>query len=144
MATAFLMVGSNYVFPYESNRIIADLVVQSRGKVLDEIYVPLEAEPEDFRKSIRLIEKLKPDVVFSTVVGRATSMFYQAFHDAGFDSAKMPIASLTTSEAEVADMRPEVAEGHITGAPFFETLATPRRQGGSSTPTRRGSAPRRR
>jgi len=33
----------------------------------------------------------------------------------------MPIASLTTSEAEVAQMHPEAAEGHITAAPFFET-----------------------
>lgn len=39
----FLLVGSNYVYPYESNRLMADFVVQSKGKVLDEIYVPLQA-----------------------------------------------------------------------------------------------------
>ena len=121
----FLMVGSNYSFPYESNRIITDLVTQSRGKILDEIYVSLDAEAEDFRKPIRLIEKLKPDVIFSTVVGQATSTFYRAYRDAGFDPSVMPIASLTTSEAEVAEMPPDVAEGHITAAPFFETLGTP-------------------
>jgi branched-chain amino acid transport system substrate-binding protein len=37
----------------------------------------------------------------------------------------MPIASLSTSEAEVAEMGPEVAEGHITAAPFFETMSSP-------------------
>ncbi len=119
------MVGSNYSFPYESNRIIADLVTQSRGKILDEIYVSLDADAEDFRKPIRLIEKLKPDVIFSTVVGQATSTFYRAYREAGFDPSVMPIASLTTSEAEVAEMPPDVAEGHITAAPFFETLGTP-------------------
>src|SRR5258708_32932252 len=36
----------------------------------------------------------------------------------------MPIASLTTSEAEVAQMRSEAAEGHITAAPFFETASS--------------------
>ena len=121
----FLMVGSNYSFPYESNRIITDLVTQSRGKILDEIYVSLDADAEDFRKPIRLIEKLKPDVIFSTVVGQATSTFYRAYREAGFDPSVMPIASLTTSEAEVAEMPPGVAEGHITAAPFFETLGTP-------------------
>lgn len=121
----FLMVGSNYSFPYESNRIITDLVTQSRGKILDEIYVSLDADAEDFRKPIRLIEKLKPDVIFSTVVGQATSTFYRAYREAGFDPSVMPIASLTTSEAEVAEMPPDVAEGHITAAPFFETLGTP-------------------
>ena len=121
----FLMIGSNYIFPYESNRIISDLVVQSRGKVLDEIYLPLDADDEDFAKPIRQIKKLRPDVIFSTVVGQATSKFYRAYRQAGFDPATMPIASLTTSEAEVAEMSAEVAEGHITAAPFFETLATP-------------------
>ena len=37
----------------------------------------------------------------------------------------MPIASLTTSEAEVAEMSVEAAAGHITAAPFFSELATP-------------------
>jgi len=34
----------------------------------------------------------------------------------------MPIASLTTSEAEVAEMHREAAEGHITAAPFLRDL----------------------
>ena len=117
------MVGSNYslsrMSPIGSSPTSS---TQSRGKILDEIYVSLDADAEDFRKPIRLIEKLKPDVIFSTVVGQATSTFYRAYHEAGFDPSIMPIASLTTSEAEVAEMPPEVAEGHLTAAPFFETL----------------------
>src|ERR1700686_449436 len=118
----FLLVGSNYIYPYESNRLMADFVVQGRGEVLDEIYVPLEVGPGDFDKVISRIKKTSPDVIFSTVVGRGTSVFYEAYRKAGFDPMKMPIASLTTSEAEVAGMSREVAEGHITAAPFFETM----------------------
>lgn len=121
----FFFVGSNYVYPYESNRIMNDLVTQSRGKVVDEIYVPLDAKAEDFRRVISRIGSLQPDVIFSTVVGRATAVFYEAYREAGFDAHRMPIASLTTSEAEVAEMSREAAEGHITAAPFFEELATP-------------------
>ena len=117
----FLLVGSNYIYPYESNRLMADFVMQGRGAVLDEIYVPLEAGIEDFEKVIARIKKTSPDVIFSTVVGRSTSVLYEAYRRAGFDPAKMPIASLTTSEAEVAQMSREAAEGHITAAPFFET-----------------------
>ena len=120
----FLLVGSNYIYPYESNRIMSDLVVQSRGKVLDEIYVPLSAKPEDFDRAIRELRKHKPDVIFSTVVGSDTARFYEAYRQAGFDPAKMPIASLTTSEAEIAEMSAEAAEGHITAAPYFEVLET--------------------
>jgi branched-chain amino acid transport system substrate-binding protein len=121
----FVLIGSNYIYPYESNRIMADFIVQSKGKVLDEMYVPLDAETKDFEKPLAKVARLKPDVVFSTVVGRSTAIFYEAYRRAGFDSEKMPIASLTTSEAEVAEMSPEAAEGHITAAPFFEVLATP-------------------
>jgi len=120
-----LFVGSNYVYPYESNRIMADLAQQAGGTILDEIYVPLDAGPRDFQKAIQVIGRMKPDVVFSTVVGRSTAVFYDAFHQAGFDPARMPIASLTTSEAEMAEISPEAAAGHITAAPFFSTLATP-------------------
>ena len=120
-----LFVGSNYVYPYESNRIMADLVQQAGGKVLDEIYVPLSAESSDFDKAIREIGRTRPDVIFSTVVGRSTAVFYEAYRQAGLDPTRMPIASLTTSEAEVAEMTPEAASGHVTAAPFFSTLDTP-------------------
>ncbi len=120
-----LFVGSNYVYPYESNRIMSDLAHQAGGEVIDEIYVPLDAGPQDFSKAIGRISRTKPDMIFSTVVGRSTAVFYEAYRQAGFDPARMPIASLTTSEAEVAEMRPDAAAGHITAAPFFSNLATP-------------------
>ena len=121
----FLLVGSNYIYPYESNRLMTDFVLQGRGEVLDEIYVPLVAATKDFDKVISRIKKTTPDVIFSTVVGKGTSVLYEAYRNAGFDPAKMPIASLTTSEAEVAEMHKEAAEGHITAAPFFETSSSP-------------------
>jgi len=120
-----LMVGSDYVFPHESNRVMADLVEQGLGKIVGEFYVPLHAEGCDFDPVIAEIRRTEPDVVFSTVVGHATALFYEAYRRAGFDPYRHPIASLTTSEAEVAEMTPEAAEGHITAAPFFEQLGTP-------------------
>src|ERR1700752_3627231 len=121
----FLFVGSNYIYPYESNRVMGDFVSQDKGKLLDEIYIPLYPEDKDFERVIARIKKTSPDVIFSTVVGSGTATLYRAHRAAGFDPTLMPIASLTTSEAEVAEMGPEVAEGHITAAPFFETLSSP-------------------
>jgi branched-chain amino acid transport system substrate-binding protein len=71
----FLLVRSNYIYPYESNRLMADFVAQGRGKVLDEIYVSLEARPRDFEKVINRIKNTSPDVIFTTVVGLGTSVF---------------------------------------------------------------------
>jgi branched-chain amino acid transport system substrate-binding protein len=120
----FLFVGSNYIYPYETNRVMGDFVSQGKGKVLDEIYVPLYPDSKDFERVIGRIKKTSPDVIFSTVVGSGTAELYGAYRAAGFDPTHMPIASLTTSEAEVAEMGAEAAEGHVTAAPFFETLTS--------------------
>src|ERR1700733_14805863 len=58
----FLFVGSNYIYPYESNRVMGDFVAQGKGKVLDEIYVPLYPQAKDFEKVIARIKKTSPDV----------------------------------------------------------------------------------
>jgi branched-chain amino acid transport system substrate-binding protein len=124
--TRFYFVGSNYVFPYESNRIMAELLRVGRCKLLEERYVPLNAEARHFEPIIAEIRRLTPDVVFSTVVGTATATLYRAFRQAKFHPDKVCIASLTTSEAEVAEMGTEAAEGHISAAPYFQSLPTPR------------------
>ncbi|MFA5122632.1 transporter substrate-binding domain-containing protein [Zavarzinia sp.] len=121
----FAFVGSNYVFPYESNRVMADLVTQAKGRVVDEVYLPLEDKPADIARAITRIAKAKPDVVFSTLVGATIPRFYEAFAAAGFDSAKMPIASLTTSEVDLVAMPPSASAGHVASATFFECLKTP-------------------
>jgi len=121
----FLLVGSNYVFPYEYNRVITDIVTQSGGKILDELYVPISAIDADFDSVIKKIQKLQPDAIISTIVGQTVGMFYEKYALAGFEPSRMPIAAITTSEAEIALMAPKAAIGHITTSPFFETLDRP-------------------
>jgi branched-chain amino acid transport system substrate-binding protein len=49
---------------------------------------------------------------------------YRAFAHVGLDPYRMPIASHMTSEAEIAIMGNDVAEGHITSAAYFQTVDT--------------------
>jgi branched-chain amino acid transport system substrate-binding protein len=120
----FVLIGSDYIYPRESNRIFRELVVQRSGEVVGERYLDLRAGPAEFKELMREIRRLHPDAIFSTVVGEATAHLYRAYADAGFDPRSMPIASLTTSEAEVKLMGPDVACGHITAAPYFESVQT--------------------
>nr|WP_230789577.1 transporter substrate-binding domain-containing protein [Aurantimonas coralicida] len=119
-----LLVGSNYIYPHESNRIFSDLIRQANGEIIDEIYVPLSPKAADFEHAIVQIRTHRPDAIFSTVVGQGTAMFYELYQQAGFKAAECPIASLTTSEAEIAEMSDAAAEGHLTAAPYFESLKT--------------------
>ncbi len=124
----FYLVGSNYVFPYESNRIIRDYISSHGGKVLEERYIPLNAGEQDIAPVIADIRKCAPSVIISTVVGDTTADFYRAYRAAGFDPVKMPIGSLTTCEPEVARMGAEAAEGHYTSAPYFRSIVSPENQ----------------
>lgn len=117
------LVGSDYIYPYESNRIMSDFILERPGgKKLAERYVRLDATEQDFLPIVQDIQKKQPDFIFSTVVGAATRMFYQAYADAGLDPSRIPIASLTTCEAEVSEMGMEIAAGHITAAPYFQAV----------------------
>ena len=117
------VVGSDYIYPYESNRIMSDLVSgRQGGEILSTTYVPLDAGEKDFISIIDDIKAKRPDFIFSTVVGNATQHLYKLYAEAGLDPRNMPIASLTTSEVEVAQMGSNVAAGHYTSSPYFQSL----------------------
>jgi len=117
------LVGSDYIYPYESNRIMSDLVRQRPGgSIVAQRYVPLDAGPKDFESIVSEIKELRPDFIFSTVVGNATQHFYRAYAEAGLDPKSMPVSSLTTSEVEISQMGAAVAAGHFTAAPYFASI----------------------
>jgi branched-chain amino acid transport system substrate-binding protein len=117
------LIGSNYIYPYESNRIMSDLVLQRpNSRRLGERYVPLNASRKDFAPIMEDIHDKCPDFIFSTVVGDSTTSLYRAYAESGFDSKTMPIASLTTSEAEISQMGTDIALGHFTSAPYFQSI----------------------
>jgi len=119
-------VGSDYIYPRESNRIMRELIRNSGGSVVGESYVRLGATRTEFLPVMREVKKAQPDVIFSTVVGDGTVFLYQAYADLGLDPKVMPIASLTTTEAEIRAMGFDVGEGHITAAPYFQGVGSER------------------
>lgn len=120
-----LMVGSEYVYPYETNRVMSDLLYEHEGTKLGEYYLPLTAGPQDFNRFIQKACDLQPSFIFSTVVGPSVKYFYQAYREAGLSPLKMPIASVVTSETDIQQMGPALAEGHISAASYFQSVDTP-------------------
>lgn len=119
------MVGSRYVYPYECNRNMQELILQDPGgAVLGEKYLDLNATYEDFEHVVSDIKKKQPDFVFSTVIGETVPHLYKAYARAGLNPEKMPIGSLNTSETEIAMMGVEFGNGHFTSAPYFQSVDT--------------------
>ena len=75
----FYFIGSDYIYPRESNRIMREVVRRSGGAVVGETYLSLRAQRRDFRPVMRTVRELRPDVIFSTVVGDATTYLYQSY-----------------------------------------------------------------
>jgi ABC-type branched-subunit amino acid transport system substrate-binding protein len=119
----FYFVGSDYVYPRESNRVMRELLRRRRCTVAGEAYLDLRSKRSDFGPVMRQIRNSGADVIFSTVVGYSTVYLYQAFAEAGLDARVIPIASLTTTESEVRAMGFDVAAGHITAAPYFQSVS---------------------
>lgn len=120
----FYFIGSDYIYPRESNRVMRNILRQGGGEVVAEHYLSLDAKCGDFDRILRDIKNESPDVIFSTLVGSGTVNFYTAYHESGGDGFKLPIASLTTNEAEVAVIGQEASAGHITAAPYFRNIKT--------------------
>lgn len=123
-ARRFVLVGSDYIYPREVNRVMRDLVERHGGEVLDEQYLPMQTTAARLVDLVDRTLALAPDVVFSTLVGRCIVDFCRAYADAGVDPAVMPIASHNITEAELVAVGRRETAGHITAAPYFSSVAT--------------------
>ncbi len=121
---SFFMVGSDYIWPWESNRIMSDMICSQSGRVAGERYLKLDAPEIEYERLVREIKLARPDGIFCNFVGDGIVHFYRAYAAAGLDPAAMPIVSLTTSEADVEAIGAEASAGHITAATYFESTAS--------------------
>lgn len=120
------LVGSNYIWPKESNKNAKVWLERAGGEVLGEDYVPLGGS--EFSPIFNKIRQQEPDFIFSTVVGDSDIALHKQFLQEGFKADKMPIASLTTGEIETRAMGAEAGAGHFLSAPYFQTLDNPTNQ----------------
>ncbi len=120
------LIGSNYIYPKEENNYCKKLLAELGAEVVAEEYVPLGHS--EFSSVINKFRSEKPNVIFSTVVGDSVVALHRQYRAAGLDPETMPMASLTTSENEVAAMGGDAAAGHFTSAPYFMVWDSPENQ----------------
>ena len=117
------LIGSNYIYPKEENNYCKKLLANLGCEVVAEEYVPLGHS--EFASVVNKFRSEKPNVIFSTVVGDSVVALHRQYRAAGLDPETMPMASLTTSENEVAAMGGDAAAGHFTSAPYFQVWDSP-------------------
>ncbi len=122
------LIGANYVWGWEMNRLARDLLLGAGGDVVGERYLPLEET--DVARLIGDIEQRRPDFILNNLIGPASYAFLRAYHQLGerdpaFRSEARPVVSCDLTECELGEIGGGMAAGHFSAASYFDSLDTP-------------------
>jgi urea transport system substrate-binding protein len=117
-------IGSNYVWTWETNRVIREIVTSAGGGILAERL--LELGETAVGHIVREIVDRKPPVVFNTLVGESSYAFVRALHTATARAGlTIPMLSCSLCEPELKLIGPAASVGCITSSAYFESIAHP-------------------
>lgn len=118
----FYMIGSDYVWPQETNRRVRNTLEEMGGTVVGEEYIPLGTS--DFSSPLDDIQNAEPDIVFGTLTGQDTINFGRQFYNQELNEE---IAYWTVDDEEFATegKGPEAAAGTYVSFDYFQAIDTP-------------------
>lgn len=120
------MVGSNYIWAWENNRIMREILGRNGGQVLGERYLPVDEVDVD--EIVDLILRHRPDFIFSTLIGESAYSFIRCLRrkcrDAGLDQPRdLPVLSCSLAEFELP-LIGDACDGHISSSVYFSSVET--------------------
>ncbi len=121
--SAGYLVGSNYIWGWETNRIARELM-SPRGEVVGERYLPLGGT--DVSRIVGEIRDRRPDFVLNTLIGPSSYAFLDAYaalgrNEPAFRAEARPVVSCNLTEVELGLVGP-AAVGHLATAVYFDSL----------------------
>lgn len=124
--TRAVLLGSNYIWGWEVNRVARELIGACGGEVLAERYLPIGSE--DVGRLVQEIREKRPDFVLNNLIGPSSYAFFRAYQalaaeDPAFRPDRRPIVSCNLTECELALIGPAAA-GHLSSAIYFEGVDT--------------------
>ncbi len=122
-----LLLGSNYIWGWETNRVARDLIADAGGKVLAERYLPIGET--DVSRLIAEIKATRPDFILNNLIGTSSYAFLAAYAELGrldphFRPDRCPILSCNLSECELPAIG-DNADGHLAVGPYFRAPSAP-------------------
>lgn len=115
--------GSNYVWTWETNRVLRDIVGSAGGRILAERLLELGETSVDH--IVNEIIDRKPAAVFNTLVGESSYAFMRALHAASLRAGlSIPMLSCSLCEPELKLIGAAASVGCITSSAYFESIAS--------------------
>jgi urea transport system substrate-binding protein len=121
IASEVFCVGSNYVWTWETNRVLRDIVTSTGGRILAERLLELGETMVDH--IVKEIIERRPAAVFNTLVGESSYAFMRALHAASWHAGlSIPVLSCSLCEPELKLIGPSASVGCITSSAYFESI----------------------
>jgi urea transport system substrate-binding protein len=117
-------IGSNYIWTWEMNRVIREIVTSAGGRVLAERLLELGETAVDH--IVKEVIDRKPPVVFNTLVGESSYAFMRALHAAATRAGlTIPMLSCSLCEPELKLIGSAASVGCVTSSAYFESIEGP-------------------
>lgn len=121
IASEVFCIGSNYVWTWETNRVVREIVTSAGGRILAERLLELGETAVDH--IVREIIERRPPVVFNTLVGESSYVFIRALHEATVRAGLViPMLSCSLCEPELKLIESPASVGCITSSAYFESI----------------------
>jgi ABC-type branched-subunit amino acid transport system substrate-binding protein len=115
------LIGSNYIWGWETNRVARDVIADAGGSVLGERYLPIGET--DVSRLIDEIRATRPDFILNNLIGTSSYAFLADYAELGrrdshFAPERCPILSCNLTECELPAIG-DAGQGHLSVGPYF-------------------------
>jgi len=115
-AQRWYLIGSDYVWPWQSHRAVKRYIKEAGGRVVGEEFVPLGEDNHE--PHLARIRAAKPDVVLITLIGTDSITFNRAFAEAGLAATTLRYAG-AMDETVMLGIGPDSTENLFCASGYF-------------------------
>jgi ABC-type branched-subunit amino acid transport system substrate-binding protein len=120
-ASRWYLIGSDYVWPWQSHRAIKKYIAQAGGRVVGEEFVPVGQD--DHTDHLARIRAAKPDVVLISLIGNDSITFNRAFAECGLATTTLRLAS-AMDETVLLGIGADNTESLFCASGYFNCVAS--------------------
>lgn len=127
-AKRFFLLGTDYVYPRTTNKILRAFL-HSKGvqdKDIEEVYTPFGHS--DYQTIVANIKKFSAGgktAVVSTVNGDSNVPFYKELANQGIEATDVPVVAFSVGEEELRGIDTKPLVGHLAAWNYFQSVENP-------------------
>jgi urea transport system substrate-binding protein len=127
-AKRFVLLGTDYVYPRTTNKILRAFLKSKGVKDSDiqEVYTPFgHADYQTIVANIKKFSAGGKTAVISTVNGDSNVPFYKELGNAGLKATDVPVVAFSVGEEELRGVDTRPLLGHLAAWNYFESVKSP-------------------